>query len=219
MSNKIKTWLYEWVPGIRANGVYAIVPIHRIPAIDKIVSQHTDTTVATESVFLPSVRIVVTENTNGSFAVLNDLDLILPELTRIESSQIEVTVLDAKTLDPDSDDEEAMRSFFVNVLPYRHLGNVAGIAEMSSEGLYDSLCRIYGSKRSEPGKFTAVSALFPNKQVAKSTFDRIVAELQEPSKKTLRNAANQKRKKLAKDKKKKEEKARKKKNGRQKTLF
>lgn len=219
MLDKAKPSLYEWVPGIRAKGVLAVVPIHRIPAIDKIVSQHTDTTAATESVFLPSVRIVVTENTNGSFAVLNDLNLILPELTRIQSNLIEVTVLDTGTLDPDSDDEEAMRAFFLHVLPYRHIGSVSRIAKFSSKGLYNSLHRVYGSDRSEPGKFSAVSALFPNKQIAKSTFNRIVAERKKPSKKTLRNAANQKRKRLAKDKKKKEEKAKEKEAEQQKRLF
>lgn len=207
-----KSPVLEVTPGNYGGGRQETVPIERIPALQRITCKRNPSTQSIESIYPPARTIFVSKNANGTFATLNNLEPIQPELCRIRSSRVSVVVLDLSTMTEEA--IEAIRTFQLYVDPYRHVGIDSDIPRLASEGFYDALGLLYGSAKSLPGKFAATSALFLENQLAKSTFDRVQAELKDPSKKTRRRADNQNRKRLARKKK-----TRRKKNGRQNDLF
>jgi hypothetical protein len=207
--------LFEVLPNIFVSGQRKVVPIELVPSIHKIYQSKCEEKHTTDSVYPPARTVYVTENQNGTYATLNELATIRPELSRIRSTHIDVVVLDLSSEDLGDEDIDAIRTFPLYVDPYRHVGRDSEIAKLAYEGVFDSLAREYASPKSTPGKYTATSPLFLPDQLAKSTFDRVQAELREPSKKTRRKADNQQRKRLKKKKTKKKKRT----NGRQKELF
>jgi hypothetical protein len=159
-----------------------IVESQLIPALSRIMGAKDPDENAILGLFLPLRALLVTENPDRTYAVLNDLGTIAPEASR---SAAEYVIAFHVEFDPDRpDDESALRTLLALVEPVRQARTVKQYIKDAQRGSFDALAPLYAGNRVDPRKRVAASSMLPFGQLARSTFQRICRALVAPKKET-----------------------------------
>ena len=155
-----------------------IVETRLIPALSQIMETVDRKEEAILDLFLPLRALFLTENPDGTYAVLNDLRTIAPEASR---SNARYAIAFHVEFDPDRpEDDAAFRTLFALVEPVRQARTVKQYIKDAQRGAFDVLAPLYAGNRVSPRKRVAASSMLPIDQLPRSTFQRICRALLAP---------------------------------------
>ena len=157
------------MPGVTVPAACSSVPIVKIPALcDLVGSDKRSNAEARGPVYDPPRRIYVTENPDSTFSLLNDPEILRPDLGRIRFSVIRVCVVRF----PDQGVEDLFRKYLLFVDTTRRLYSEFEFAVRVREGHLNAVSAVYSEKGRDLRSFATASSLLTEKQLSKSTFHR-----------------------------------------------
>ena len=147
-----------------------IVDRRFVPALAALMAPAVSNGEAGSTFFLPTRKVFVTSNEDGTFSVLSDLRLIAPEASRMTDRDVAVVEI---VLDPDDPgQEDRLRTFLAYIDPFRHTRTSDDFLEVLVRGGFDELVRLYAGERVHPRNFRAVRQLLCAQELPHSTFHR-----------------------------------------------
>ena len=159
------------LPGTQCLSRFAKLKVKQIPALDEIMGSGANPECSAQEPFTPLSTLVVTQNPDNTYAVLNDLELIAPEARRIASQHVWALVVQFNN--SNARDEDLMRRHLAFVEPSRCARSHSEFVAATQRGVIDGLPELYVGDHVDPRGYVAVSAILPSGQLARSTFQRI----------------------------------------------
>lgn len=158
------------MPGVLVPAACRTVPIGAIPALrDLVGSGQASSAEARGPVYDPPRRIYVTENPDSTFSLMNDPEILRPDLGRTPFSEIRVCVLRFA----DQQVEDQVRKHLLYVDTTRCLHSAAEFATRVRAGLLDAVLAPYSAAVGRDLRgFATASLVLPKDQLSKSTFHR-----------------------------------------------
>ena len=148
-----------------------------VPALAALMAPAIDNAEAVPTSFLPSRAVFVTKNEDGTFAVMNNLQPIALEASRMTDR--DVTVIEV-VFDPDDPgQEDRLRSFLSFIDPFRSTVTRDDLLKAVIRGDLDELLMCYAEGRVHPRNHRAVERLVGTQKFPSSTFHRKRNEIED----------------------------------------
>ncbi|MCU7805630.1 MAG: hypothetical protein KZQ96_20780 [Candidatus Thiodiazotropha sp. (ex Lucinoma borealis)] len=166
-----------------------IVEKRLIPALSQVMGTIDDNEETTFGAFIPLRALFVTQNPDGTYAVLNDLRTISPEASHSTADYIITFLIE---FDPDRPEDEAIvRTLLALIEPVRQTRTIQQYIKDAQRGAFDAIAPLYAGNRVNPRKRVAASSMLPTGQLARSTFQRIYKALLAPKRKPKAKGSNE----------------------------
>jgi hypothetical protein len=192
MTHPSKFDLLTLLPGVQVLGRTKRVEIRLVPALNDIVGFKSKNTKPSDNTYVPARTLFLTKNQDGTYAVINRLELIEPEVARTTEKWVVAVIVQ---FTPDQAEREAsFRAFLQVVEPARRCVSVPQLIKALLKGSLDRLARFYATDRCIPGCWGMYRGFFSNNELPKSTFDRLKkpkAEQDTPSSKNSESKIDQ----------------------------
>ena len=157
------------IPGVVVPAACRSVPIGAIPALHDLVGLDQKSSPEVRGpVYDPPRRIYVTENPDSTFSLLNDPEILRPDLRRTRFSEIRVCVVRF----PDQRVEDLLRKHLLYVDTTRRRHSESKFAAMVWAGHLDPVLAPFSEKGRALRCFASASSLLTENQLSKSTFHR-----------------------------------------------
>lgn len=156
------------IPGLLLRARAENIEIRSIPALSAIAGSIVESAAPTDCTYSPARTLYVTQNEDGSYAVLNRLELIKADIARIAAKWVTAHVVE---LVPGQDEPISLfRTFLTTVEPARRCISGPQLLTEIYDGRLEKLASSYQSTRCKPGAWGMYRRLFSNNELPKSTF-------------------------------------------------
>jgi hypothetical protein len=170
MTHQSKFDLLAPLPGVQVRGRIKRVEIRLVPALNDILGTKTKNAKPSDHTYVPARTLFLTKNQDGTYAVINRLELIEPEVARTTEKWVVAVIVQ---FTPDQAEQEAsFRAFLQVVEPVRRCVSVPQLIKALLKGSMDRLAQFYATDRCTPGCWGMYRGFFSNNELPKSTFDR-----------------------------------------------
>jgi len=168
-----EVWL---MPGVSAPCCDAMLPIRQIPALQALLpAAETPTTDEKQRPYDPARRVYVSQNEDGTFSVLNDVELIRPDIIRIAPDRIRACIV--RLEEPL---ESLFRAYLLLIEPTRRRYSGAQFIDKAQTGRLDAVTHLYMDSPCNPRGYKALGSVLVGGQLPHSTFYRRRRKLRSP---------------------------------------
>ena len=158
-------WL---MPGVSAPCCDAILPLCQIPALQALLpAAETATTDEQQRPYDPARRVYVSQNEDDTFSVLNDVELIRPDIIRIAPNRIRACIV--RLEEPL---ESLFRAYLLLIEPTCRKYSGAQFIDKAQTGCLDAVTHLYMDSPCNPRGYKALGSVLVGGQLPHSTFYR-----------------------------------------------